>query len=121
MADSYLVHLPDGTEYGPIDRATLAAWHSEGRLPATALVWPHGAPEWQSVEAVLGGGSDLAGLVNEPGVRPPSKKPAAAPNAGAARAGAPVAAAGAGSQAGGTRPVAARAVTPAAARAPAQA
>ncbi len=53
MTDSYLVHLPDGTEYGPIDRATLAAWHSEGRLPAAALVWPQGAPEWQSVEKVL--------------------------------------------------------------------
>ncbi len=60
MTDSYLVHLPDGTEYGPIDRATLEAWHGEGRLPAASLVWPHGAPEWKSVEAVLGGASRAA-------------------------------------------------------------
>jgi hypothetical protein len=60
MADRYFVHLPDGTEYGPVDRTTLAAWHSEGRLPAAALVWPHGAPEWLSVEAALAAGPAAA-------------------------------------------------------------
>lgn len=54
MNASYLVHLPDGTEYGPIDRATLEAWHAEGRLPDETLVWPEGAPEWLSVPAALG-------------------------------------------------------------------
>ena len=53
MTSQYLVHLPDGSEYGPIDRATLAGWRDEGRLPADALVWPEGAPEWVSVDAAL--------------------------------------------------------------------
>jgi hypothetical protein len=50
----YLVHLPDGTEYGPVDHTTLAGWNSEGRLPENTLVWPEGAPEWLSVSAALG-------------------------------------------------------------------
>ncbi len=54
MARQYLIHLPDGTEYGPVDRATLASWHAEGRLPDNALVWPDGAPEWTSVAMALG-------------------------------------------------------------------
>jgi len=53
MADNYLLHFPDGTEYGPIDRATLDAWHEEGRIPSGALIWPDGAPEWVPVEEVL--------------------------------------------------------------------
>ena len=40
------LHLADGTQYGPVDRATLEAWHREGRLPEDTLVWPEGAPEW---------------------------------------------------------------------------
>ena len=26
MAQNFLLHLPDGTQYGPIDRETLEAW-----------------------------------------------------------------------------------------------
>jgi hypothetical protein len=53
MSDQYLLHFPDGTEYGPVDRRTLEEWHREGRIPADALVWPDGAPEWLSLEQVL--------------------------------------------------------------------
>jgi hypothetical protein len=53
MTDQYLLHFPDGTEYGPIDRNTLETWHREGRIPGDALVWPDGAPEWLSIEQVL--------------------------------------------------------------------
>jgi hypothetical protein len=53
MADHFLLHFPDGTEYGPIDRATLDEWHDEGRIPKGALIWPDGAPEWLPVEEVL--------------------------------------------------------------------
>ena len=53
MSNQYLLHLPDGTEYGPVDRATLEAWSREGRLPAETLVWPEGAPEWISLEKAL--------------------------------------------------------------------
>jgi GYF domain 2 len=53
MNDQYLLHLPDGTEYGPVDRATLEAWSREGRLPAQTLVWPEGAPEWMGIDEAL--------------------------------------------------------------------
>jgi hypothetical protein len=53
MSDSYLLHFADGTEWGPVNRATLEEWHREGRIPKDALVWPDGAPEWLPVEAVL--------------------------------------------------------------------
>jgi hypothetical protein len=53
MADQYLLRFPDGTQYGPIDRATLEAWQQEGRIPEGALVWPDGAPEWLQVNEVL--------------------------------------------------------------------
>ena len=53
MSNQYLLHLPDGTEYGPVDRATLEAWRGEGRLPAETLVWPEGAPEWMTIEKAL--------------------------------------------------------------------
>ena len=53
MANQYLLHLPDGTEYGPVDRATLETWSREGRLPAQTLVWPEGAPEWMAIEKAL--------------------------------------------------------------------
>jgi hypothetical protein len=53
MANQYLLHLPDGTQYGPVDRATFEAWSREGRLPADTLVWPEGAPEWVSLQKAL--------------------------------------------------------------------
>jgi hypothetical protein len=55
MTEQYLLHLADGTEYGPVDRATLESWHREGRLPPDTLVWPEGAPEWVSIEVALRG------------------------------------------------------------------
>ena len=53
MPQQFLLHLPDGTQYGPIDRATLEAWRHEGRLPDETLVWPEGAPEWVSLPRAL--------------------------------------------------------------------
>jgi hypothetical protein len=53
MSNQYLLHLPDGTQYGPIDRATFEAWSREGRLPADTLVWPEGAPEWLPLQKAL--------------------------------------------------------------------
>jgi hypothetical protein len=77
MNGSYLLHLPDGTEYGPVDRATLAAWHAEGRLPDDTLVWPEGAPEWLLLTAVLGDTATTAlHIIPEPA--PSTPLPAAA-------------------------------------------
>lgn len=53
MFQQFLLHLPDGTQYGPIDRATLEDWRREGRLPDDTLVWPEGAPEWISLASAL--------------------------------------------------------------------
>jgi hypothetical protein len=53
MADQYTLLFPDGSQYGPIDRATLETWNTEGRIPDGALVWPDGAPDWLQVEEVL--------------------------------------------------------------------
>lgn len=53
MAAPYTVRLPDGTEYGPVDLATLVAWRREGRLVEGTLVWPDGSPEWLPVATVL--------------------------------------------------------------------
>jgi hypothetical protein len=53
MYQQFLLHLPDGTQYGPIDRATLEAWQREGRLPEDTLVWPEGAPEWMSLPRAI--------------------------------------------------------------------
>ena len=53
MSNQYLLHLPDGTQYGPVDRATVEAWSREGRLPMETLVWPEGAPEWISLQKAL--------------------------------------------------------------------
>jgi hypothetical protein len=53
MADQYTLLFPDGSQYGPIDRATLETWNAEGRIPDGALVWPDGAPDWLKVEEVL--------------------------------------------------------------------
>jgi GYF domain 2 len=50
----YTLHLPDGTEYGPVDLATLQAWRLEGRIPKEALVWKEGTPDWVSADALLG-------------------------------------------------------------------
>ena len=53
MAARYLLHFADGSQYGPIDREMLEAWHREGRIPPDALAWPEGAPEWLPVPTVL--------------------------------------------------------------------
>jgi hypothetical protein len=53
MADQYTLLFPDGSQYGPIDRATLEEWNTQGRIPDGALVWPDGAPDWLRLEEVL--------------------------------------------------------------------
>jgi hypothetical protein len=76
MADSYLLHFSDGTEWGPVDRATLEEWHRQGRIPRDALVWPDGAPEWLPIDAVL----------SRP-VAAPGSRPAPAPDPEASASG----------------------------------
>jgi hypothetical protein len=79
MANPYLLHLPDGTEYKDVDRATLETWHREGRLPAETLVWPEGAPAWLPLDQALA--TPLP--VEPPAARPASVRPqrAAVPTA----------------------------------------
>jgi hypothetical protein len=77
MTEQYLLHFPDGTEYGPIDRDTLEEWHREGRIPADALVWPDGAPEWLSVEQVLSTSVPPGSAVTAPAQPPPGSAPSA--------------------------------------------
>ena len=72
MAAEYLVHLPDGSEYGPVDRATLVSWREEGRLPVDALVWPEGAPAWLSVDEALGEAPPPVVSAPEPAPAPPA-------------------------------------------------
>ena len=80
MSSQYLLHLPDGTEYGPVDRATLEAWSREGRLPAETLVWPEGAPEWMTLgEALAAPAPASARPGSEPG--PAAAGPAPSPSA----------------------------------------
>ena len=74
MSSQYLLHLPDGTEYGPVDRATLEAWSREGRLPAETLVWPEGAPEWMAIEKALA----VSAAAASPSPAPASVRPASA-------------------------------------------
>ena len=74
MSNQYLLHLPDGTEYGPVDRTTLEAWSREGRLPAETLVWPEGAPEWMAIEKALAAPAAAA----SPSPAPASARPASA-------------------------------------------
>jgi len=54
MAENFQLHLPDGSEHGPLDRATLDEGYAEGRIPQGALVLPDGASDWIPVEEVLG-------------------------------------------------------------------
>src|SRR5260221_4314246 len=53
MTGPFTVRLPDGTEYGPVDLATLTSWRREGRLVEGTLIWPDGSPEWLPVAKVL--------------------------------------------------------------------
>src|SRR5262245_51429104 len=77
MNQQFLLHLPDGTQYGPVDRATLDAWRTEGRLPEETLVWPEGAPEWVSLKRVFE--NDLVvGPVSASAPAPAAARPAAA-------------------------------------------
>jgi len=79
MSQQFLLHLPDGTQYGPIDLATLETWQQEGRLPEDTLVWPEGAPAWVSLPQVL---ESTAALPVGTGAGPapaPSPAPVAAP------------------------------------------
>ena len=78
MANQFLIHLPDGTRYGPVDRATLEAWRGEGRLPPETLVWPEGAPEWIALEAAFTSPATAArGATSSKGPAPSSARPSA--------------------------------------------
>jgi GYF domain 2 len=83
MSNQYLLHLPDGTQYGPVDRATFEAWSREGRLPADTLVWPEGAPEWIPLQKALAmpAARPAGPAPAKPSapVRPASNRPLAAP------------------------------------------
>jgi hypothetical protein len=78
MADQYLLHFSDGSEYGPVDRATLNQWHQEGRIPPDTLAWPDGAPEWVPVEDVL---SQARPRVDEGGKSPSESEEGPSPAA----------------------------------------
>jgi hypothetical protein len=78
MAQHFLLHLPDGTQYGPIDRETLEAWRVEGRIPDETLVWPEGAPEWMPISQVLGAAPAPAAANPAPDPAP-AQAPAPAP------------------------------------------
>ena len=88
MAQQFLLHLPDGTQYGPVDRATLEAWSVEGRLPDETLVWPEGAPEWIGLVQALSGpatASDEQATLSLPPAAPAPRPAAAAPSAAPAQ------------------------------------
>jgi hypothetical protein len=75
MANPYLLHLPDGTEYKDVDRATLETWHREGRLPAETLVWPEGSPAWLPLDQALAAPE----VAEPPAAAPASARPVLAP------------------------------------------
>ena len=88
MAGVYTVRLPDGTEYGPVDLATLVAWRREGRLVDGTLVWPDGSPDWLPVEVALPEETITLGATPAPSVKldemgtrpfPPQAAPASTP------------------------------------------
>ena len=80
MPQQFLLHLPDGTQYGPIDRPTLEAWQREGRLPEDTLVWPEGAPEWVSLPRALEAPlASPAAATPAPASQPSALRPPAAP------------------------------------------
>jgi hypothetical protein len=58
MANIYTVKLPDGNEYGPVDRETLRSWQEEGRIGPETWVWPEGSPEWLTLLDVLAGAGE---------------------------------------------------------------
>jgi hypothetical protein len=114
MTQQFLLHLPDGTQYGPIDRATLEAWQREGRLPEDTLVWPEGAPEWMSLARALEAPASAAPSAQAPAAA--ARPPAAAPQQGTGGQPTPAPAAPAPTPApAAVKPAAAAAVSPAAA------
>ncbi len=54
----WLLLLPDGSQHGPVDRATLAAWARDGRVARETLAWREGLAEWRPVGAI----PELSGL-----------------------------------------------------------
>ena len=80
MANQYLLHLPDGTEYGPVDRETLETWSREGRLPPETLVWPEGAPEWLELAKALAGPEVAASPRPAAAPEPPRERPDTLPS-----------------------------------------
>jgi hypothetical protein len=115
----YTLHLPDGTEYGPVDLATLKAWRQEGRIPADALVWKEGTPDWVSPEQALAS----AGATPKPAASSPAPSKVAAPSRSEpARRAAPAASAPASSAPTSPTPAPTRAASaPASSTSPAEA
>ena len=86
MATSYTVKLPDGTEYGPVDLATLRSWHDEGRIAPDTWVWPDGSPEWLTLmDALAGAGEEQAAPEGPIRLKEEPKEPRAAAGAAARR------------------------------------
>jgi hypothetical protein len=85
MTGPFTVRLPDGTEYGPVDLATLVAWRREGRLVEGTLIWPDGSPEWLPVSTVLPEGTTALGATPAK-ARPSDATPAKARPPGATTA-----------------------------------
>lgn len=75
MTGPFTVRLPDGTEYGPVDLATLVSWRREGRLVEGTLIWPDGSPEWLPVAKVLPEETIAVGAAPAK-ARPPGATPA---------------------------------------------
>jgi len=78
MSQLYWLHLPDGTQYQEIDRATLEGWSREGHLPPETLVWAEGEPEWVTLDKAL---ADVPAAETPASLAP---EPVAAPLAAAA-------------------------------------
>ncbi len=49
----YHLHLPDGTQFGPMAESVIRRDMRENRYPAGTLVWAEGMEEWQPLEGVL--------------------------------------------------------------------
>lgn len=75
MSAHYFYHAPDGRVYGPIDRATMELWASQGRLRADSRLQLKGQSDfltWQEVQALP---LDPTPTVPVPPVISPSSEP----------------------------------------------
>ncbi len=89
MTGRFTLHLPDGTEFGPVDLPTLVAWRREGRIVEGSLIWPEGSSDWLPASAVLPEETVAVDLRSPPAHRAPQRAPGAASPVAAARPAAP--------------------------------